>query len=1682
MPSKTTNNMSLSDPCFFPVLADVVEENQPNGHAEVSLDNTQLEVGLRGKKAVELLPIFKAAWSLVLHNFCEATLVRFGVNFTAQHLKDSSATKVADVYQERSCYEVSVTPETTLQDLANGVGARSMSMLSQSDQTFNTGLSITNLRPRDSLGITRPPKHPEGDTTEVPISNVDARNPDHAVELQIEIHSDTAALTLRYDTAVLVEKQARDVASAVEQAVTCLLRDHAQTVGETSLVSPRNHDDISRWTSADISESSQMIHEIIREHSAATPEAIAVASWDGELTYHCLDMMSDLVAAHLAGLGVGAGVLVPVCFEKSKWFVVAALAVLKAGGCYVPLEPSHPVSRLHIIVHEMEAGLLLGSSQTVELFTSVVNRVMVLSDSTVADLPGPENTFISPAPRRAPAYILYTSGSTGSPKGCMMDHGALASVADSQGAALRIQSHSRVFQFASYSFGMALIEVFFTLAKGATVCIPSESERTGDIVGAYNRMQVTWAIVTPSLIKTIKPKDVPSLQTLVVAGEPLPRNLMQDWAPRVQLVQAYGLTEWAGICSVTRPLSSSASPANIGFPPNGRFWLVDPNDPEQLVPVGAVGEMLLEGPCLANGYFKQHEQTTRRFIPPPSWRKTFVSPLGSNHLYLTGDLMRYRPDGGCSYIGRTGTQVKIRGQRVELGEVEYHVAQQFGTNAKTVIAETLVAKGDDRPSLVAFILLVSAGDSQPVGAPFLGPKSDSFRISVQAASTLLSTILPRYMLPDFYVPLTQIPLTVSRKTSRKQLRELGSERTREEFNEYLIIQQKCRLPSTPAERVLHGIFAVALNRDSSTIGIDDSFFQLGGDSIVAMRAIVLCRKQQFPVTIQDIFRYRTVAELAKSLPINAAGKKPEALEAFDLSSVQQAFLQANPHKYNDESRKLLLRLKAQVDVDTVRYAVSDLSKRHSILRTKFERGDSGKWRQCTQEHSSATSGFRADLISDITEIPHLFAEMQATLDIEKGRVFTAALTECDSGERHLMLVAHYIVIDKESWAILCNDLDTALEGRLGTEEPPFPFRNWCQSQRGKTTAMEFTSLAPEQHDDTYSQNSISQTTLELDGQLSEILVGKANFAFSTQPIDIFHAALRHSYMKLLAGATSPTFFLEVSDRGSPDADTSNTVGWVSTIIPVQFTLNDESDVVELIRRAKDARKSSGRAFPGDGDSAAPMSVLLRFDAGDPLAQWLGQAVEQDNSIDKDMVPDAFPPLAMLDVTISFAQGQLKFIFRYHEEAIPSTRVELWMTQFELSLRDAGAELSDLKSGFTPGDLELPSISYNNLHEVLSCSPIQQGILLSQGRDPTIYTVKSVWKAPFVESFESEMVVNRFRDAWRQVLDRHAVLRTILVESHANKGAYDQVVLKAAVPNVDVIRLPQDDALAAIREHGQIQFKTEEPQHKLILCNTGATVYLGLIISHALIDAQSISIIMRDFSIAYDGKLPEGQGPYYGKYVSFLQDQDIGRSIDYWTEYLQGAIPCILPSLDYQSPDVKQHRELKTFDFEIDNMGGLQQFCSQQNITISNLFQLAWGLTLRCFSETDDVSFGYLAAGRDIDLDGMEDAVGPYINMLICRMVLGKDKTLREELQSIMHDFSESSVHQHAPLGQILSSLELSGPLFNTIISLRRPSSQMTANTSPLQLENVWELDPTEVSIVPNIVLIVVASLLTSCFK
>ncbi|EAW16453.1 putative nonribosomal peptide synthase [Aspergillus fischeri NRRL 181] len=1528
----------------------------------------------------------------------------------------------------------------------------------------------------------------------------------YAIELVAEIGRDSIHLRLKYQDAFLSEKQAHDVASTTKRAIIlCLQSTLEDTVGNANMISERNKADLASWHSGTFPLATGFVHEVVRQRCFTDAAALAICAWDGELSYAELDDLSDRLAVQLVEKGARPGVFVPVCFEKSKWAIVASLGVLKAGAAFVPLDPSTPKERLENVLRHVEAEFVLASCDHANLFTATMMHCIVLSDVTIKQFPKPNMSISIPLRGSDPAYVLFTSGSTGTPKACLVDHSAFAGVS-THGVGMRMGPNSRVYQFASHAFGMALIDIYCALTLGATVCVPSEAERTGSLAQSMTRMQTTWAILTPSIIQSICPDDLPHLQTLVTAGEPLPRELMSLWAQRVHLVQGYGLTEWAGICAASEPLSPADSPGNVGRLPTSRMWLVDPEDPSRLVPVGAVGEMLLEGPCLAREYLKQPDETSMSFISPPSWRFEYPGPF-PNRLYRSGDLMRYCDDGTCIYVGRKGTQVKIRGQRVELAEVEYNVRKSFPTT-QNVIAELIVPRDDERPRLTVFLLLQS---TNPLPAnpdqhdSFLAPPSEAFRAYAETVRAALAAVLPRYMVPDLYIPLTRVPLTPTGKRSRRDLRRIGSEKTLAELTSYIHVQQVALMPRSSQEILLQGIFAQVLKRDPSTISVDDSFFHIGGDSIAGMQVSALCRKKGINISMQDLFRYRTIAALAPHVPVvdgmlvcddaaidNISPKNETMTQSYDhetfaLSIPQEMFFASCGCVPHQASQRRVMRLTRLFDAETVRNAVVQLARWHPMLRARFTQSqtDEGtsKWQQRIAQHSPTVFAFLTIHVSSTRDIPHIVAEMQSSLHIEQGPIFTAALIYLAS-EQYVALVAHCLVVDEVSWAILSRDLDAMLQGQSPAVEPKtaLSYERWCQSQQSRDRKGLLALVQAQRGEVPRGENSrrVSQMHFTLDKQVSAALVGNCNDVFRTVPIDIFHAALLVSYIRSFANATVPVILLERSDRQIQTKEASQTVGWLSKINQVSIDIDNEIDIVEAVRRAKDARLcTEATTLPRvaaeediEDRTVKPLTVLFRHDPHELYTPGQEGAVMLDRqlSIEKDTAIQvaACQPLASVDITVSCVQGCVQFTLQYQHQAMAFPEVQRWMQHYEQTLRDAVTQLTSMQTGYTLSDIALPSATYGNLQEVLRCSPMQQGILLSQARNPEFYRVQSFWKAHPPSNLPPGMLLARFRTAWNKVIARHAILRTIMVESRVHPGSFDQVVLKEAPPRIDGICLPRGDPIPVLRERSRLcDLPTDMPAHHLTICITTKEVYLGLTISHALIDAQSINIIMRDVGIAYDDKLPP-QAPSYGKYIHYIQQLDLERSITYWTQYLDGVNPSLLPSLDYRRQVGEQQApELKSLSLEVEAAPRLQQVCSKHGITISNLFQLAWGLTLHCYTGLDDICFGYLAAGRDIPLEELDDAVGPYVNMLICRIQLAGSETLSQLLQKNLTDFIDSSSSQHTPLGRILQSLSLSGPLFNTIISMRPPSHEVQ-KTSSLAIKPVWELDPTEFDLAINV--------------
>ncbi|KAL8682571.1 MAG: hypothetical protein Q9186_001424 [Xanthomendoza sp. 1 TL-2023] len=523
---------------------------------------------------------------------------------------------------------------------------------------------------------------------------------------------------------------------------------------------------------------SACVHHLVKVKVEETPDSEAVCAWDGKLSYSELDTLAETAAARLVCLGIGPGVFVPFAYEKSMWTVVAMLAILKAGGAFVPLNPSDPRARLEEIVKNVGAHVVVTMKTFVPVFRNMVKYVEVISADTIfhRDANGmtanghsmrPSCSAYDSVRPQDPVFVLFTSGSTGKPKGMIHEHAAISTHAITHGESMGYH-FARVLQFAAYTFDVAIIDVFTTLIFGGCICIPSEYDRRNDITAVINAFEVDYAILTPSFAGLIHPADVPTLKTVAIGGEALPPDRIERWADKVRFVQIYGPAE-VGICIIL-DMDLSTPPNTIGHPlRNSSCWLVEPDDAEKLVPIGMVGELIVAGPSLARGYLNDEAKTQISFIPAPSWAIRLGLPF--KRFYKTGDLLKYSTgssDGCFDFIGRKDTQIKLRGQRMEPGDVEYHLGRLPGVAVSMV---TRPEKGCFAGEVVAVVQMQrNNGERCRVReeAICLAPVQP---LSTSILHSHLEDKLPSYMIPAVCLVVESMPFVASLKIDRRAVRD-----------------------------------------------------------------------------------------------------------------------------------------------------------------------------------------------------------------------------------------------------------------------------------------------------------------------------------------------------------------------------------------------------------------------------------------------------------------------------------------------------------------------------------------------------------------------------------------------------------------------------------------------------------------------------------------------------------------------------------------------------------------------------------------------------------------------------------------------------------------------------------------------------------------------------------------------
>ncbi|KAJ5346304.1 hypothetical protein N7541_008786 [Penicillium brevicompactum] len=848
-----------------------------------------LQLNRKGPSDFTSATLIRAAWSLVQARYCDSPETVFGCTLSGRNApvpgvedvvgaviatvpikaKVDGEQPVAEWLQQINSHSVEMTP-------AQNYGLQNIARVAEGAAAACNFQSLLVIQPATSVAedsIMQPFSAPQANFSTVALTLECSL----AVDGSIQIH-------VHFDDTVLPRLEVQRIVRQFEHVLQQLASAPTGKLSDIEIISPQDKENLLQWN-RDLAEPvNECVHRLISQNNFSQPNAPAICAWDGELTYTELESLSSKLAAHLINVGVGPDVFVPLCFEKSMWTIVAMLATLKAGGAFVAMDASQPISRMQSVVKDVNAQVVLYSEEQLSRAPGLAAKAIAVGPG-MRELNTPRTPPTPVAPSNA-AYVIFSSGSTGTPKGSVIEHRAFCTAAISQKEGL--QMGSRVLQFASYAFDASILEILSTLVQGGCVCVPSESERRGNIAEAITRMNVDWAVLTPSFVNTIDPSSVPTLSTLALAGEAMSAAHVAAWTPYVRLVNGYGPSECCVCTTSNRRVLPGTASNNIGTAVGSASWITDRDDHNKLAPIGAIGELLIEGNILARHYLNNPEKTDAAFITQPAW----LPGHRSTRVYKTGDLVKYAPDGSILFIGRKDTQVKIRGQRVELGEIEYHL------NLPADVSQSVVSypkSGLYAQKLVGILELNSTAGSDLSVVPSAEFQRSGFQLS--SLTHTLSETLPVHMIPVIWIVVRKIPSSSSTKIDRKVVDQWLT-KLPSNFEPTLGITREG--PTTSALRasedkalaISKKIESLVNREDSPLHGRDFNISSMGIDSVQVI-SLASFIKQSYGVKV-DVSRVldgqMTVRGLAAFIDAELSGAVQEALPAFDAMKEASALV------------------------------------------------------------------------------------------------------------------------------------------------------------------------------------------------------------------------------------------------------------------------------------------------------------------------------------------------------------------------------------------------------------------------------------------------------------------------------------------------------------------------------------------------------------------------------------------------------------------------------------------------------------------------------------------------------------------------------------------------------------------------------------------------------------------------
>ncbi|MEM6252543.1 MAG: amino acid adenylation domain-containing protein [Cyanobacteria bacterium P01_D01_bin.156] len=934
------------------------------------------------------------------------------------------------------------------------------------------------------------------------------------------------------------------------------------------------------------------IHKLFESQVSRNGDAIALVQAQTKVTYNTLNQQANQLARYLQEQGITPGERVGIWARRTPQTIAAILAILKSGATYVPLDFNYPLERLTWIVNDTELKLLLADDDSVT--TEIKNLVDVVNLASIKphlDIYPTGNLTSRSSTPDSLAYILYTSGSTGTPKGVCTSHRGIVRLVNHPNY-VTLDASDSLLQAAPLTFDASTFEIWGALLNGGKLVLLSDQTPSLDDLGdAIVEHSITTLWLTSGLFNLMVDEQLNSLKPvrqLLAGGDVLStRHLGKAMTAleNTRILNGYGPTEGTTFtCCHQITLDDLDEAVPIGSPIDHTQIYVLDGDLQQ-VPPGLPGELYIGGAGLAQGYLNRPELTAEKFIPNPFYD---IRQPGSDcfYLYKTGDRVRYRNDGTLEYLGRLDQQVKIRGFRIELGEIETALCHHPDIQQAVVIVDGETA---ENKRLVAYLQTVAL-DKQ---SSAVGP------LSSQSLRQFLLSQLPDYMVPvKFIWLLDKVPLTNNGKINRRALPAPTWE------------SNDAVTPQTDIEKILTKIWTVVLPVES--VGIYDNFFDLGGDSILAMQIVSRGTQAGIDITPKQLFQHQTIAELAAVVELGQelAPQEP-AVGLVPLTPIQHWFFEqslATPHHFN---QSVCLELPLNTNTVALEKSLTAIYQHHDAFRLRFTQDAQG-WHQEYMDGTAPNIQWfnlkQLDKRQQDSVIATKAALLQQGLDLQTGPLVTfGGFNLGDSRPDQLLIVIHHLVIDGVSWRILLDDLRQAYiqvtndghgERPIYLAPKTHSYQAWAehleafanseeiqsaQDYWNKTATNQFQSIPQDHTNDNNTIDTSQRLTVHLDKEQTQALLQQVPSTYNAHINDILLTALA---LTLVDWTGQALIDLESYGRFSEDLDLSRTVGWFTCLYPVCLSIDTDAPVSKQIREIKNQLQ----AVPHDGLSYG----LLRY--------------------------------------------------------------------------------------------------------------------------------------------------------------------------------------------------------------------------------------------------------------------------------------------------------------------------------------------------------------------------------------------------------------------------------------------------------------------------------------------------------